>query len=122
MRSTLRDLSGYYDYLLLVTARTTAAAVMETVAGSCSRAILLISSDALGKEAESTTALPLTPGLESLPVPYAIFIAHVPEHPTIGAQDRYARRLGHSVTRLLPADTPLLEESWQRQMALSEVA
>src|SRR5712692_2702594 len=31
MRSTLRDLAGYYDYLLLVTARTTAAAVIETV-------------------------------------------------------------------------------------------
>ncbi|HAE82897.1 MAG TPA: hypothetical protein DCK85_05875 [Ktedonobacter sp.] len=122
MPSTLRDLAECYDYLLLVTARATAAAVLETVAGSCSRAILLISSDALGKEGESTAALSLTPGLESLPVPYAIFIAHVPEHPTIGAQDRYARRLGHSVTRLLPADTPLLEESWQRQMALNEAA
>ncbi len=67
--------------------------------------------------------MPLPSGSsEILSAPYSIFVAHVPEHPTIGAQDRYARQLGHSVTRLLPADTPLLEESWKRRMALNEVA
>ncbi|MFL5655310.1 MAG: patatin-like phospholipase family protein [Ktedonobacteraceae bacterium] len=120
IRSILRDLAKFYDYLLLVTTGTTPPSLIETVAGNCARAVLLISSDAVGREGESAAALPLTSGSEALP--YSICIAHVPEHPTIGVQDRYARRLGRSVTRLLPADTPLLEESWERRIALSEAA
>jgi NTE family protein len=120
IRSILRDLAKFYDYLLLVTTATTPPSLIETVAGNCARAVLLISSDAVGREGESAAALPLTSGSEALP--YSICIAHVPEHPTIGVQDRYARRLGRSVTRLLPADTPLLEESWERRIALSEAA
>ncbi len=120
IRSILRDLAKFYDYLLLVTTGTTPPSLIETVAGNCARVVLLISSDAVGREGESAAALPLTSGSEALP--YSICIAHVPEHPTIGVQDRYARRLGRSVTRLLPADTPLLEESWERRIALSEAA
>lgn len=120
IRSILRDLAKFYDYLLLVTTGTTPPSLIETVAGNCARAVLLISSDAVGREGESATALPLTSGSEALP--YSICVAHVPEHPTIGVQDRYARHLGRSVTRLLPADTPLLEESWERRIALSEAA
>jgi len=95
---------------------------METVVENCSRAVLLISSAAVDREGEHAAALPLTPGLETFSRPHSIFIAHVPEPPTIGAQDRYAKRLGRSVTRLLPADTSLLEQSWQRRVALSEAA
>lgn len=122
IHSTLRNLSRFYDYLLLVTASTTPVSVKETVAGNCSSAILLLSSDAVGREGESAAALPLTGGPETFSVPYSIFISHIPEHPTIGVQDRYSRRLGRSVTRLLPADTPLLEESWDRRIPLSEAA
>ena len=122
IHSTLRNLSRFYDYLLLVTASTTPVTVIETVAGNCSRAILLLSSDAVGREGESAAALPLTWGPETFSGPYSIFISHVPEHLTIGVQDRYSRRLGRSVTRLLPQDTPLLEESWNRRIPLSEAA
>jgi len=122
IHSTLRALSRFYDYLLLVTASRTPANVIETVAGNCSRAILLLSSDAVGREGESVAALPLTWGPETFSVPYSIFISHVPQHLTIGVQDRYSRRLGRSVTRLLPADTPLLEESWNRRIPLSGAA
>src|SRR5437764_1487433 len=120
IRSILRELAGFYDYLLFVTASTTPPTVIETVAGNCARALLLISSDAVGREGESVATLPLTRGSEALP--YSVFIAHVPEQPIIGIQDRYSRRLGRNVTRLLPADTSLLEESWERQIALSEAA
>lgn len=122
LHSILRDLARCYDYLLLVTAGMTPHTVMETVARNCSRAVLLISNDAVGREGEHAAALPLTPGSEVFPVPHSVFVAHVPEPPTIGAQDRYAKRLGRSVTRLLPADTSLLEQSWQRRVALSEAA
>ncbi len=122
IRSTLRDLAVFYDYLLPVTTAMTPPTVIETVAGNCSRAVLLISSDVIGKEGESAAALPLTPGPETISSPYSIFIAHVPEPPTIKVQDRYSKRLGRSVTRLLPADTPLLEQSWKQRIALSEAA
>src|SRR5207249_2460179 len=82
MRSILRELARFYDYLLLVTAPTTPAAVIERVAENCARAILLISRDALGREGET------------LAMPFSIFIAHVPEQPTIGTQDRDSQRLG----------------------------
>src|SRR5207248_9685067 len=96
--------------------------VIEMVAENCSRAILLISSDAVGREGEHAAFLPSISDLETLSVPSSIFIANVPEIPTIGVQDKYSRRLGHSVMRLLPADISLLEQSWKRRMALSEVA
>ncbi len=122
IHSTLRDLSRFYEYLLLVTSSTTPATAIETVAGNCSRAILLLSSDGVGREGAPIAALPLISELETFSVPYSIFLCHVPEHPTIGVQDRYSRRLGRSVTRLLPADTPLLEESWNRRIPLSEAS
>src|SRR5438477_6253289 len=79
IRSILRELAGFYDYLLFVTASTTAPTVIETVAGNCARAVLLISNDAVGREGESAAALPLTSGLEAFTLPYSVFIAHVPE-------------------------------------------
>ena len=122
LRSILRDLARCYEYILLVTAGTTPSTVIETVAENCSRAILLISSDAVGREGEHIAFLPSTTDLETFSVPYSIFITHVPDIPTIGEQDKYSRRLGHSVMRLLPADISLLDECWKRRMALSEVA
>jgi len=122
IRSILRDLARCYDYLLLVTAGTTPPTMIETMAGNFSRAVLLISSDAVGREGEHAAFLPSISDLETFSVPYSIFIAHVPEIPTIGVQDKYSRRLGHSVMRLLPADISLLDESWKRRMALREVA
>ncbi len=121
IRSTLRGLARLYDYILLVTTGTTPAPVIETAARNRSRAILLISSDAVEKEREPA-ALPLIAAMETLPAQSSIFTVHVPEKPTIGIQDRYSMRLGHNVTRLLPADAPLLEESWKRQIPLSEAA
>ena len=112
--SILKDLAGCYDYLLLVTAGTTAPSVREMAARNCSRAVLLISSEA--------ATLPLASDPQACSMPHSIFVAHVSETPTIGVQDRYAKRLGRSVTRLLPADTSLLEQSWQRRVALSEAA
>ena len=49
-------------------------------------------------------------------------MTHVPERPTIGAQDRYTRQLGYEVTRLLPADTPLLAQCWEQQKTLRQHA
>ncbi len=120
--SIVKDLSGFYDYILLVTAGAAPRSVIEMTARNCSRAILLISSDAVGREAEYAAGLLLVSRSEAFSVPHSIFVVHVPEHPTIELQDRYGKQLGRSVTRLLPADTPALEESWQRQMALSEAA
>ena len=122
IRSTLRELAVFYDYLLPVTTATTPPTVIETVAGNCSRAVLIISSDVVETEGESAAALPLAPGPGINSLPYSIFIAHVPEPPIIKVQDRYSKRLGCSVRRLLPADTPLLEQSWKQQIALSEAA
>lgn len=122
IHSILGDLARYYDYLLLVTSGMTPHTVVEEVAENCSRAVLLISHDAVAREAGSAAFLPSIASLESFPVPYSLFVAHVPEPPTVGVQDRYSSRLGHSVTRLLPADLSLLEESWRRRMALGEIA
>src|SRR5207248_1925505 len=52
----------------------------------------------------------------------SFFIAHVPEHPTIGVQDRYTAHLGHTITRLVPADFALLEQCWDQQARLQQLA
>jgi NTE family protein len=49
-------------------------------------------------------------------------VTHVPEPLTIGQQDRYASLLAAPVTRLLPADLPLLEHCWQQQAPLCQIA
>lgn len=122
MHSMLRDLAGYYDYLLLVTADMTPHILVETVAENCSRAVLLISHDAIDRARGHAAFLPSVAELERFQIPSSIFVAHIPELPTIGVQDRYERRLGHSITRLLPADTSLLDESWKGRTALCEIA
>lgn len=155
LRSVLTDLAKFYDYLLLVTTHATPAWVIDAVADSCSRAVMLISSDATtGKESKYNgykwqsylhkIHMPGAKGIrpdrreiswgqsdsmqfpsilpETFSTPYSIFVTDVPESPTIGLQDRYAMQLGHSVTRLLPADAPLLQECWKRREALSQVS
>lgn len=128
IRSTLADLAGLYDYLLLVTTCATPRTLMEAAAGQClgsgqgepKRAILLISASKIGGEQGDRKDIEQL--LYTKQIPYSIFVVHVPGRPTIGAQDRYAAQLGHAVTRLLPADMPLLEQSWKQQATLSQIA
>jgi NTE family protein len=129
--SALDDLAAYYDYLLLVTTGRTSPALMESVAAYCSRAILLISASMAGKigklndhKSPAYAAASPLPALLStnFSQPCSLFVAHVPERPTICVQDRYAHQLDYSVTRLLPTDMSLLEHCWKQQKTLSQVA
>jgi NTE family protein len=83
---------------------------------SVRRAITLLSVEAL---AQSPLAFPDRP---SEHIAYTLCISHVPDRPTIGLQDEYARQLGHPVTRLIPADDTTLDACWQRKQALHEFA
>jgi NTE family protein len=108
----LADLAPCYDYILLVTTPHTPPDLLHAVAQVCSRSFALV-----------PAALASTHPLPALPTtPTALFVTHVPEPPTIGQQDRYASLLGAPVTRLLPADLPLLEHCWQQQAPLGEIA
>lgn len=110
----MADLAALYDYMLLVTTQITPPALIHTIAQHASLAVLLL---AAGMREEGQrhreTAKALAP---------AVFISHVPERPTIGAQDRYAAQFGCEVTRLLPADDTLLTRCWEQQRALSQLA
>lgn len=128
--SALDDLATYYDYLLLVTAGGTSPALLEAMAEYCSRTILLISAtrvEEIGKRndhqslayAASPVSALLSPNSSH---PCSVFVAHVPERPTVDVQDRYTHTVDYRVTRLLPADMSLLEQCWKLQKALSQVA
>jgi NTE family protein len=113
---TLGELALLYDYLLLVANEKTPEHILEALATGreadlVTEAIALISADAL--ERYSTAARSS---------PHDIFVTHVAELPTIGAQDRYAQQLGQSVRRLLPADAELLERCWQERASLRQLA
>jgi len=105
--ASLTEFATLYDYLLLVTTRATPESLAQAIEGQCPRAITLVSAGA-------ESGAPLLHG--------STFVAHVPEQPTVGIQDRYAAQLGCPVTRLLPADTRLLEQCWEQQKTLSQVA
>jgi NTE family protein len=107
------DLAGYYNYLLLVTTQATPQAMVQTIAEQYARTMVIVSAIST-QNIETGFAL-------ARPVP-SFFVAHVPEHPTIGVQDRYTAKLGHTVTRLLPADTALLEQCWDQQATLQQLA
>ena len=139
--AALMDLAIQYDYLLLVTTQATPAALVRAVAEQSQRAIIVMGAQEGGVErmmsgtkwshhSDAGGVAPigsLFPFLqEKAPgkgnVPLAVFIAHVSEQPTIGLQDRYAAQVGCAITRLLPANTPLLERCWKQQTTIRELA
>src|SRR6266702_3234863 len=111
--TTLIDLAGYYDYLLLVTTQATPLNMVQAIAEQCARTIVIVSANSV-----QNVVAGLAP---ARPAP-SFFVAHVPEHPTIGVQDRYTANLGHTITRLLPADIALLEQCWDQQATLHQMA
>ncbi len=121
----LSDLATYYDYVLFVTTPATPAALVQVVEEQCltqqqlatgashpSRHVIALMS--AGAPADSLAAL--------LPHAPALFVAHVPTRPTIGEQDRYAAELSYPVTRLLPRDSALLAQCWERREMPGQVA
>ena len=130
VQATLLDLAAFYDYILFVTTQESPAALVRAVEELCQRAVVLVSANAEAlQSARLAVSLSRAPFSESSPVERSLFVAHVPERPTIGAQDRYAAQLGIGaagtslattrLARLLPADSALLEECWRRQEALT---
>jgi NTE family protein len=113
LTTTLVDLAGHYDYLLLVTTKATPRTMLQAISEQCTRTIVIVTANA-----DQHVAAGLTP---AMPAP-SYFVAHVPEHPTIGIQDRYSANLGHTITRLLPADFALLEQCWDQQARLQQLA
>jgi len=110
----LADLAAFYDYLLLVTTQDTPATLVRSIAQQSSRSVLLLPAS-MPEQAKQLIALA---GKQEPP---AIIVTHIPERPTIGAQDRYAAQLGQEVTRLLPANDALLATCWERRQPLREV-
>ncbi len=112
----LGELALLYDYLLLVASEKTPEHILEALT--------------VGREADlitETITLISAGALERYPAtarssPHDIFVTHVAEPPTIGAQDRYARQLGQGVRRLLPADAELLERCWRARAAPGQLA
>ncbi len=110
--ATIIDVASAYDYVLLATTSKTPHALARGVAELSNRSLLIVSHTML-HEASSWLAT----GNTANP---AVFVAHVPAPPTIGAQDDYAASLACEVTRLLPADMPLLTRCWDEGRALSQ--
>ena len=113
LATTLIDLAGHYEYLLLVTTQATPHNMIQIIAEQCARTIVIVSASSV-----QNVVAGLAP---ARPAP-SYFVAHVPEHPTIGVQDRYTANLGHTVTRLLPAGNVLLEQCWDQQATLQQMA
>ncbi|MFL5694442.1 MAG: patatin-like phospholipase family protein, partial [Ktedonobacteraceae bacterium] len=110
--SCLPDLAHCYEYILLVTTPNTPPDLIQAISHVCTRSLALV-----------PASLASTHSIEALPTaPTAIFVTHVPEHPTIGQQDHYSSLLGAPVTRLLTADLPLLEQCWEQQAPLCKIA
>ena len=125
----ITEIAGFYDYLLLVTTQSTPASLLQATAEHCTSTIMLVSaSEDVGARfiapplSSALTSSSVPPSASTNQHPPALFVTHVPERPTIGAQDRYTRQLGYEVTRLLPADTPLLAQCWEQQKTLHQHA
>jgi NTE family protein len=108
--ASLSELAMLYDYLLLVTTRATSTFLIQAAQEHSQRAVTLISA-----AAEQDTARVSS-------VRGSVFVMRVPERPTIGVQDRYATQLNCAITRLLPADDALLEQCWEQQKTLRQLA
>jgi len=129
LTTTLIDLARLYDYLLLVTTQATPLNQVQVLAQQSTRSIMIFSaSESNSAESAHVRAefFPSRPDPDktskSQDNALSIFVAHVPEHPTIGVQDRYSARLGHPITRLMPADNSLLEHCWEQQTTLGQKA
>src|SRR5258708_33372822 len=96
--TSLIDLAGLYDYLLLVTTQAPPYAVVQAIAEQCTRAMIIVPT--------SEIALFIVPAkrVNTNDLASSLFVAHISEPPTIGVQDRYMAQLGRAVTHLLPAD------------------
>ena len=113
----LVDLMTHYEYVLLVANANTPSQILPTLiesheavrAYSLRRKFTLITAASCEQ-----SPLPVTNG--------SVFVTQVPGQPTIGVQDHYAALLGCDVARLLPTDTALVEQSWQRQQTLGKIA
>ena len=112
--TTILDVASAYDYVLPVTTSSTPRALAQGIAALSNRSVMLVSHIML----HEATAWLATSGA-AIP---AVFVAHVPARPTIGLQDDYAAQLGCDVTRLLPADMPLLTQCWDEGKTLHELA
>ena len=141
LTTTLIDLAGHYDYLLLVTTQATPHNMVQTIAEQCARTIVIVSANSVQNVVAGLAPARPNPvsansiqNVEAELAPFmfsstsktstapSFFVAHVPEHPTIGVQDRYTAHLGHTITRLLPADIALLEQCWDQQATLHQMA
>ena len=111
---TIIDVASVYDYTLLVTTSSTPHALARSVAELSNRHLMIVSHTMLQEAKPSLAAREA-----STPV---VFVAHVPGRPTIGLQDDYAAQLGCAVTRLLPADVPLLTSCWDQSKTLRQLA
>ena len=114
--TSLIDLAGLYDYLLLVTTQATPYAVVQAIAEQCTRAMIIVST--------SEIAHFIVPAqrVNTNDLASSLFVAHISEPTTIGVQDRYMAQLGRAVTHLLPAAMSLLEQCWEQQAAVSQLA
>jgi NTE family protein len=124
LATALIDLAGLYDYLVVVTTQATPPNLVQTIAEQCTRAMIIVSATSIqnvmaGLAPTRPGPDPISKTKDSAP---SIFVAHVPERPTIGVQDRYAAQLGRPITHLLPADMPLLERCWEQQATLRQQA
>jgi NTE family protein len=123
LATTLIDLAEHYDYLLLVSTPATPHNMLQIIAEQCARTIVIVSASSIQNvEVEPVSSMFSNFNSNKISTTPSYFVAHVPEHPTIGVQDRYTANLGHSVTRLLPADNALLEQCWDQQVALQQMA
>jgi NTE family protein len=112
--ATIIDVASAYDYVLLVTTSSAPHALARGMAEVANRSIMIVS-DTMLHEASSWLATGKTTGP-------AVFVAHIPARPTIGSQDDFAAQLNREVTRLLPADMPLLAQCWDEGKTLRQFA
>jgi len=134
LMATLIDLAGLYDYLLLVTTLETPPDIVQAIAEQSTRTIVIVSANEMTTPGFSNRwSDPARPEYiltrsgadirgNTTNKDLSLFVAHVLERPAIGVQDGFAVRLGQAVTRLLPADTPLLEQCWKQQTTLRQQA
>jgi CRP-like cAMP-binding protein len=128
LTTTLTDLAGHYDYLLLVTTQATPLNMVQAIAEQCARTIVIVSANSVQNvvaglaPARPDFRFSSTSSSKASTSAPSFFVAHVPEHPTIGVQDRYTAHLGQTITRLLPADIALLEQCWDQQITLHQMA
>jgi NTE family protein len=116
----LSALSLLYDFIVLVATEYTPAPLLSTLmdapgglestpSHTMPHIIQLVSAhdlDCVTKESAFSQALQTHVR--------TVFVTHTPAKPTVGMQDRYARLLGQSVTRILPADDALLAHCWEQ--------